>query len=404
MGLGTGPGFGQEAPMRTPTWLPLLLGFLTAVGPASTDMYLPAFPAIEAGLHAPAGAAQYTLAAWFAGLAVGQLTQGTLADRLGRRRPLIVATAIYTAACAACALAPSILALSGFRVIAAVAASAGMVIPRAMVRDIADGPAAAAMLSRLMLVMGAAPILAPTIGGAVLIFADWRWIFWIMAGYGVISFALVVTLLPETLPPAGRSRLGLTDQLARYAGILRERVFRAHAGMAAAGTFAFFAYLAGSSPVFIKGFGLSPSAYGGLFGLCAAGLIGAAQLNRRLLPRFGHANVLRWTARIYLLAAVALTAVAFTGVHLVVAVLAPVFVMVSLQGVLTPNATVGALSRHAAHAGSASALMGTGQFLMGAVSGLLVGIFTDGTPRGMAALMLVGAGAMVIADRARARA
>ena len=147
--------------MRITPRLPLLLGFLTAIGPASTDMYLPAFPAIEAGLHAPAGAAQYTLAAWFAGLAIGQITLGTLADRFGRRRPLIVASALYTATCAACALSPSILALSGWRVLAAFAASAGMVIPRAMVRDLADGHAAAAMLSRLMLVMGAAPILAP---------------------------------------------------------------------------------------------------------------------------------------------------------------------------------------------------------------------------------------------------
>jgi DHA1 family bicyclomycin/chloramphenicol resistance-like MFS transporter len=389
--------------MRVPPWLPLLLGFLTAVGPASTDMYLPAFPAIEAGLGAPAGAAQYTLAAWFAGLAIGQLTQGTLADRLGRRVPLIAGTAIYTAACVACALAPSILALSVFRVIAAVAASAGMVIPRAMVRDLADGHEAARMLSRLMLVMGAAPILAPTIGGAVLVFATWRWIFWIMAGYGVLSFGLVAALLPETLPPYERSRLSFAEQLARYRSILRDRGFRTHAGMAAAGTFAFFAYLGGSSPVFINGFGLSPSGYGLLFGLCAIGLISAAQLNARLLPRFGPSRLLAWTARIYVAAALALAAVAFSGVHVLAAVLAPVFVMVSLQGMLTPNATVGALSHQAAQAGSASALMGTGQFLMGAVSGLLVGVFTDGTPRGMAVLMLLGATGVAIADRRRAR-
>lgn len=390
--------------MRITPRLPLLLGFLTAIGPASTDMYLPAFPAIEAGLHAPPGAAQYTLAAWFAGLAVGQITLGTLADRFGRRRPLIVASAFYTAACAACALAPSILALSGWRVVAAIAASAGMVIPRAMVRDLADGHAAAVMLSRLMLVMGAAPILAPTLGGAVLIFSDWRWIFWIMTGYGVVSFALVVALLPETLAPAGRTALGFSGQIARYVAILRERGFLTHAAMGAAGIFAFFAYLAGSSPVFIDGFGLSPTAYGALFGFCAAGLIAMAQLNARLLPRFGHGTILRWASRTYLAAAVALAVVAFAGIHVLAAVLAPVFIMVSLQGVLNPNTTVGALSRHAAHAGSASALMGTGQFLMGAISGLLVGVFTDGTPRGMAALMLIGAVALVIADRVRGRA
>ncbi len=390
--------------MRTPPWLPLLLGFLTAVGPASTDMYLPAFPAIEAGLHAPAGAAQYTLAAWFAGLAVGQLTQGTISDRFGRRVPLIVAGAIYTIACAACALAPSILALSAFRVIAAIAASAGMVIPRAMVRDLADGHEAARMLSRLMLVMGVAPILAPSVGGAVLIFATWRWIFWIMAGYGAVSLALVIRFLPDTMAPEHRMRLPPGRLLARYIAILRERHFLTHAAMGAAGTFAFFAYLAGSSPVFIDGFGLSPSAYGVLFGVCAIGLIGAAQVNARLLPRFGTATILRWVARAYALAAAVLVAVAFGRVHVLAAVFAPIFVMVSLQGMINPNTTAGALGRHGAQAGSASAVMGTMQFLMGAISGLLVGVFTDATPRGMAGLMALGAVGLLLADRARARA
>ncbi len=390
--------------MRIPTWLPPLLGFLTAVGPASTDMYLPAFPAIEAGLHAPAGAAQYTLAAWFAGLAVGQLTQGTLADRFGRRTPLIVGTAIYTLACVACALAPSILALSAARIVAAIAASAGMVIPRAMVRDLADGHAAATLLSRLMLVMGVAPILAPSIGGAVLIFASWRWIFWIMAGYGAVCCALVVMLLPDTLPPGARLRLSAGQQIARYHAILRDQGFLLHAGMGAAATFAFFAYLAGSAPVFIDGFGLSPSRFGLMFGFCAAGLIAAAQLNPRLLARFGTGRVLRWTSRIYAAAAAALLAVAFAPLHRFAAVFAPMFVMVALQGILNPVTTAGALSRHAAHAGSASALMGTWQFLMGAISGLAVGVFTDGTPRGMAALMALGAVALLLADHARAAA
>ena len=387
--------------MRIPAWLPLLLGFLTAVGPASIDMYLPAFPAIEAGLHAPAGAAQYTLAAWFAGLAVGQLMQGTLADRFGRRRPLIVAFTIYTLSCVACALSPSILALSGARIVGALAASAGMVIPRAMVRDVADGHAAAAMLSRLMLVMGAAPILAPSIGGLVLIFADWRGIFWVMAAYGAIALVLILALLPDTLAPAGRLRLDLSEQVTRAASILRERGFLTHAAMGGAGIFAFFAYLGGSSPVFIQGFGFSPSGFGLLFGLCAMGLIGMSQANARLLPRFGHSRLLRVGSLVYLAAALALVSVAFAGVHALGAVFLPMFVMVSLQGLFNPNTTVGALTRHGAHAGTASALMGTGQFLLGAISGLLVGVFTDGTPRGMAALMLLGALGVVAADRLR---
>ncbi len=389
--------------MRIPVWLPPLLGFLTAVGPASTDMYLPAFPAIEASLHEAAGSAQLSLATWFAGLAVGQITQGTLSDRFGRRGPLIVSTALYTMTCIACALSPSILWLSGFRFLSAVAASAGMVIPRAVVRDLADGHQAAVLMSRLMLVMGAAPILAPTIGGAVLAFANWRWIFWILTAYGAACFTLVVTMLPDTLPADRRMRLTPGEQFGRYAHILRDRSFLTHAGLAGCGTFAFFAYLAGSSPVFIDGFGWTPSEFGLLFGACAMGLIAASQINARILHRVGAARILTIVARIDLIAMAALAALAFAGVHRLAAVIPPLLVFVSCQGFVNPNATVGALSRHAGHAGSASALMGMGQFLLGAVSGLLVGLLTDGTARGMAALMLVGAAGMTIAARLRPR-
>src|SRR6516162_9888222 len=201
--------------MSFPAWLPLLLGFLTAVGPATTDMYLPAFPAIEASFSAAAGSAQFTLAAWFAGLAVGQLTQGTLSDRFGRKWPLIIATALYTLACLGCALASSIRWLAAFRASAAIGASAGIVIPRAVVRDLAEGHAAAVLLSRLALVMGAAPILAPTVGSTVLAFADWRGIFWILAAYGASCWALVVLLLPDTLPRDRRISLHLGEYLTR---------------------------------------------------------------------------------------------------------------------------------------------------------------------------------------------
>ena len=389
--------------MRAPSWLPALLGFLTAVGPGSTDMYLPAFPAIEASLHEPPGSAQLSLATWFAGLAVGQITQGTLSDRYGRRRPLIVSTALYTLTCAACALAPSIAVLSGFRFLSAVAAAAGMVIPRAVVRDLADGHEAAVLMSRLMLVMGAAPILAPTIGGAVLVFADWRWIFWILTAYGAGCFTLVCLALPDTLPPERRTRLSLGEQLDRFAHILRDRGFIAHAALGGCATFAFFAYLGGSSPVFIDGFGWTPFGFALLFGSCALGLVSAAQLNARILPRFGLSRILQVVVHVDLVAMAVLAGLAFAGVHRFAAVFVPLFVFVSCQGFVNPNATVGALSRHGAHAGSASALMGMGQFLLGAVSGLLVGLLTDGKARGMAALMLVRAAGMVIAERLRPR-
>lgn len=389
--------------MSFPAWLPLLLGFLTAVGPATTDMYLPAFPALEASFQAPPGSAQLTLAAWFAGLAVGQMTQGTLSDRFGRKRPLVVATAVYTLACLGCSLAPSIGWLAAFRVLAAIGASAGMVIPRAMVRDLAEGHAAAVLLSRLSLVMGAAPILAPTVGSAVLAFADWRGIFWILTAYGATCLCLVVLLLPDTLPRERRIRLRPAEQLRRYRTIVAERSFISHATMGGFGTFAFFAYLGGSSPVFIEGFGLTPAQYAMIFGVNSFGLICGAQLNPYLLRRFGHHRVLRWTGRLHLAATATLTAIAFARLHTLPLVIAPIFVAVSCMGMLNPNTIVGALARHQHQAGSASSVMGTGQYLLGAISGLLVGFATDGTPRGMAALMLVGSLGMLFADMRRPR-
>jgi DHA1 family bicyclomycin/chloramphenicol resistance-like MFS transporter len=389
--------------MRFPTWLPWLLGFLTAIGPASIDMYLPAFPAIESSLGAPPGAAQLTLASYFAGLAVGQITQGTLSDRFGRRTPIMVGIALYALASIGSALSPSIFWLSVFRAISAFGAAAGTVIPRAMVRDLATGHEAAVMMSQLTLVLGVAPILAPSLGGAVLIFANWRWIFWILAGYAVLCCVLVWCLLPDTLPLERRTRLKPAEQFGRYRSILRERVFLSHAAMGCGASFAFYAYLGGSSPVFIRGFHLSPSQYALIFGLCSIGLVANAQINARILPRFGPSRVLRTVARTHLCATIALAVVAFSGMHMFLPVFLPLFVAVSCMGFLNPNTIVGALTHHAHHAGSASALMGTGQFLLGAFGGLLVGVFTDGTPRGMAALMLTGSVGLVLADLWRAR-
>jgi DHA1 family bicyclomycin/chloramphenicol resistance-like MFS transporter len=389
--------------MLFPSWLPWLLGFVTVIGPASIDMYLPAFAAIEMSLGAPQGAAQITLATYFAGLAVGQMTQGTLSDRFGRRNPIIVGTLIYALASVGAALSPSIGWLAAFRALSAIGGAAGTVIPRAVVRDLATGQAAAVMMSQLMLVLGAAPILAPSLGGAVLAFASWRWIFWILAGYALICCALVYTLMPETLPRERRLALRPGQQLARYIAILRVRVFLTHAAMGCCASLAFFSYLGGSSPVFIRGFGLSPLQFALVFGLCSIGLIASTQINARLLPRFGLSRILRVVARTHLCATLTLAVVAFGGVHVLALVFLPLFVAVSCMGYLNPNMVAGALTHQAHNAGSASALLGTGQFLLGAFGGLLVGLFTDGTPRGMAALMLLGSIGLVIADLLRVR-
>ncbi len=384
-----------------PTWLPWLLGFLTAIGPASIDMYLPAFPAIEAEFAAPSGSAQVTLAAYFAGLAVGQLSQGTLSDRFGRRSPILIGTALYAVASIGAALAPDLFWLSVFRAISAFGGAAGSVIPRAMVRDLATGHAAAVMMSQLTLVLGAAPILAPSIGGLVLMFGSWRWIFWILAAYAALCCLLVWRLLPDTLPRENRIELRLGQQLRRYAAILRERYFVSHGAMACC---AFFAYLAGSSPVFILGFGLTPAQFALLFGANSIALIAASQVNARLVRRVGPSRVLRVVSRLHLAATATLAIIAFTGDPSFIAVVMPLLLAVACMGLLNPNTVVGALTHQGHQAGSASAVMGTAQFLLGAIGGLLVGAFTDSSPRGMAALMLLGSIGLVLADRLRPKA
>jgi DHA1 family bicyclomycin/chloramphenicol resistance-like MFS transporter len=379
-------------------WMPALLGFLIAVGPVSTDIYLPAFPAIEASFGSGEGSAQITLASWFVGLAFGQITQGTLADRFGRRVPLLVGLGLYVIASVGCALAPSLGVLTVMRTIAAFGGSAAMVIPRAVVRDLADGHAAAKLMSQLMLVMGVAPILAPTLGGAVLSIATWRVIFWFATAYGMVCMVLVWSVLPETLLPPRRVRLTLGGIVSRYAGVLRERNFLVHASVNSWATFGMFAYIGGSPPVYIEWFGLGPAAYGTAFGLAAGCYILGTQINPRILPRFGAPAVLRMGVRGYLAANLVLAGFAFGGHFGLVSVFAPVSAGMFCVGLVMPNAAVGALSRHSAHAGSASALMGTMQFMLAAVSGVSVGWLTDGSPRPMAALMVIGSLCAVVVD------
>lgn len=387
--------------MRVPWWLPLLLGFLSAVGPMSTDMYLPGFPAIEADFARPAGTAQITLAAWFAGLSVGQLMQGPLSDRFGRRAPLLAGSVLFTAASAACALAPTLGLLTAARALAAFGGSSCMVIPRAIIRDLADGHAAAKLMSRLMLVMGAAPILAPTFGGLLLTVGSWRTIFWITTAYGVACAVLIALLLPDTLAAHHRQQLRPMDLLTRFGRIAVERIFITNCLQGGFAMFGLFAYISGSPPVFIQMFGMRPDQYGLVFGACAASYIGMAQVNARILPRFGFSRVLHTAALVALAATLVLTVFAFARVTSFWAIAITIFVFMGSLGFITPNATIGALAKHAAQAGTATALMGTLQFMLGAVSGLLVGVFEDGTARPMAVLMLAGAIGSLVADLLR---
>ncbi|WP_137178576.1 multidrug effflux MFS transporter [Roseomonas sp. AR75] len=384
-----------------PRWLPLLLGFLTAVGPISTDMYLPAFPAIEGELGTSRGSVEITLASWFVGLAVGQLVQGTLADRLGRRTPLIAGTALYTVASIGCALASDMTTLAAWRCIAAFGGAASAVIPRAMVRDLADGLAAARLMSRLMLVMGAAPILAPTLGGLLLGAGGWRSIFWVSAAYGGLSCVLAWALLPETLPPARRLRRSAADLLRDFLRIGRERGFISNALMGAFAMFSVFAFIGGAPAVYIEYFHVPPERFGLLFAVSAVGFIAASQLNPPLLRRWGARKVPAYALRVAAVAVLALTLAAFTGLGGLAGIFLPAVLALASTGLVFPNAAVGALSRHSSRAGSASALLGTLQFGCAALGSALVGLLADGTPRPMALLMLFGACCAIAAELLR---
>ncbi len=390
------------------TWLPILLGFLSAIGPISTDMYLPAFPAIELSLGLKLGSVQVTLATWFFGLAVGQITQGSLADRFGRRGPLIVGTVLYTLANAGCAMAQDLPTLSVLRFLAAVGGSASMVIPRAIVRDLTEGQAAARLMSRLILVMGAAPILAPSLGSLFLGFASWRSIFWFCTAYGAISCALVVGLLPDTLPKAKRIRLGPGAMAARYWQILCDRSFVCHALMGGAGMFGMFAFISGAPGALIEGYQFSTTQFGIAFGSCAGCFIVCSQINPRVLPYLGADRVLRLAVRCFCAAGLGLFLMSVVpplfGLRAVWWLQLPFVAMaMGCQGFNMPNSAVGAMARHAAHAGTASALMGMIQFCLAANSGLLAGLFSDGSFRPVGVLMLVGGTGAVVADIFRRR-
>ncbi len=385
--------------------LPLLLGFLQAAGPISTDMYLPAFPAIEAAFGVPSGYAQLTLASWFLGLSFGQLVQGAISDRFGRRAPLLIGTAIYTAASVGCALSGGIWALTAWRFVAALGGSASMIVPRAIVRDISEGHSAARMMAQLILILGAAPILAPSLGGLVLLVLDWRGIFWITTGYGALALVLTLAFLPDTQRAGTRLLLSPASLLARYRFILSERGFVTHALVMSFLGFALFAYLGGSPVAFIDQYKLSPSGFAVVFGCVAGAYIVASQLNMFAVRRFGLNRSLHIATTAYVVMVAAVLAVTLVDHHRTivgpVGLAACLAVAQAMMGFVGPTATVGALHGHAAHAGSASAMLGTMQFGIGAVGGLLAGVLTDGTGLPMALLMMVGAIGMKIADTCR---
>jgi DHA1 family bicyclomycin/chloramphenicol resistance-like MFS transporter len=385
----------EQPPAPRPGRLLILLGLMTGVGPFSIDMYLPALPSIADEFHASASIVQLTLTACLVGLGLGQLLVGPLSDRWGRRRPALVGLGLYAAISLGCALSPSAEVLSVARLVQGVAGGATIVIARAVVRDLHSGAAAAAYFSRLVLVFGLAPVVAPSIGGFVLRLTDWRGVFVVLAVIGALVFAGTLVALPETLPVARRHPGGLRETLVGMRTILDDRGYVGYVlalGFAGA---ALFGYISGSSFVLQRVYGASPQLYGLLFGLNAVGFILAGQLNRRLVYRAPARRLLAAGLVVLVTAAVAL-AIA-TRWHSLVGAAVPMFVFMSALGIVMPNATALALDLHPERAGAASAMLGAAQGLLGALAAPLVGLAGANTATPMVATMTIAAVASLAA-------
>jgi DHA1 family bicyclomycin/chloramphenicol resistance-like MFS transporter len=366
--------------------LTIVLGALTAFGPLSIDMYLPSLPTIQGELATSATAVQLTLAAFMAGLGLGQLAYGPLSDRFGRRRPLFAGVVLYILASAACAFAPSIQWLIALRFLQAVGGACGPVIARAIVRDLYKGREVARVLSLLMLVMGAAPILAPILGGWVLGLAGWRAIFGVLAVIGVIALVFSVAVVPRTAPQSGHS--GSPGSLGtNLRAILTDRRFifaTLAGGFSQSGM---FAYISGAPFVFMEIHHVPPERFAWLFGLNALGIIASSQLNRRLLARFSPARITIVAAGVMVLAGAALVALAVTGTGSVLTIAPTLFLFISSLGFVGPNMTALALEDHGARAGVASAVLGGVQYATSAGASMLVGLLNDGSTLSMVGVM-----------------
>ncbi|MFD0168970.1 multidrug effflux MFS transporter [Streptomyces decoyicus] len=381
----------RVASRRTGLLVTLVLGGLTAVPPLSMDMYLPALPQVTAALHSPAATVQLTLTTCLAGMALGQMIVGPMSDKWGRRRPLLAGMVIYILATALCAIAPTTELLIAFRLLQGLAGAAGIVIARAVVRDLYDGVAMARFFSTLMLISGVAPVVAPLIGGQILQITDWRGVFVVLTAVGVALTLLVWRRLDETLPPEGRHSGGLGQTLRTMRDLLADRAF---SGYLLVGAFAFaalFAYISASPFVIQEIYGASPQVFSLLFGINSVGLVLVGQFNGKVLVgRVGLDKVLGTGLAVIALAAAGLLLMSsgvFGRVGLV-PVAAGLFVLMSAMGLVMPSTNTLALLRTRHAAGSASALLGTSTFLLGSVASPLVGIAGERTALPMALVQL----------------
>jgi DHA1 family bicyclomycin/chloramphenicol resistance-like MFS transporter len=319
----------------------LLLGALIAFPSLSIDMYLPAFPSIQAYFNTGAGQVQRTLAVFSVGFAIGQLFFGPLSDRLGRKGPLVGGIVLYLAGVLGALFAPNIEVFTVARLVQALGGCAAALIGRAMVRDLFHEREAARVFSILMLIMGLAPILAPLIGGQLLIFTGWQGIFLLLLAFATVSLIAVIFTLPESLPQPKRVRHGLGEVFAVYGRLLADRKFCGYSLSLAFASSGMFSYITGSPFVFIRLHGVPPQYYGWLFGSNALGLIACSQFNRYLLRRYSDTTILRHALTVTAVAGICLGLVGLFDLGGLPGLMAPLFVCIASLGFIMPNATAG---------------------------------------------------------------
>lgn len=371
----------------------VVLGVMVALGPLTIDMYLPALPRIAEELGVSSSVAQLTLTGTLLGLALGQLVVGPLSDSLGRRRPLMAGIVLHMLASLACLFAPNIEVLGVARGLQGMGAAAGMVVAIAVVGDLFTDSVAATVMSRLMLVLGVAPVLAPSLGAAVLLKASWHWVFAALVLIAGVLLLVAATALPETLPVAHRRPLKVRGIAATYVELLRDARFVVLVLVAALGMSGLFAYIS-AAPFVLQGrYGLDQQAFALVFGAGAVALIGATQCNVLLLRRYTPQTIVLWALTVASLGGAVFVGIALADIGGLVGFVIPVWVVLAAMGLVIPNAPAVALTRHPDAAGTAAALLGAAQFGLGAAIAPLVGALGN-NEFALAAVMTVG---MVIA-------
>lgn len=377
----------QPAPAATPWRLVLMLGALTAFAPMSIDMYLSSMPDIARTLRAGADDTQATLAAFFAGMAIGQFLYGPASDRFGRRAPLLLGIGIYVVASAACALAPSIEVLIGARFVQALGGCAGAVIARAVVRDRFNHTDTARVLSLMTLIMGLAPVLAPQFGGVIQFLAGWRGVFWTLMVFGLLIGLWVTLSLKESRSEATAAQARSENPFRAYFALLRQKRLVGYGVAGALNGATLFTYISTAPDLIMGTYGHSPLVFNIIFALNAVGIIGASQVNRILLRRSTPDRVLVRASVASIVAAFVLVAAALSGLGGEFTVLPLLFVALSTYGLMAGNTMAGALSVDPSRAGSTSALMGGASFTAGALASWVGGLLHDGSARPVAAVM-----------------